>query len=117
MFSEQKPFLTFRKWKFSYISGKAYSEPCHNGISYTSGKVYFYILENGTFTCVLGENFQGGKNEKKKILQMFLIFQEMELSSPKLKKSFLYFKKEHTKPKKQTKDLFRRTFLFLVMFL
>ena len=47
---------------------------------------------------------------------MFPIFQEMELSSPKLK-NFLYFKKELTKPKKQTKNLFRRTFLFLVMFL
>ena len=36
----KETFLIFKKWNFSYISGKVYLEPWHIGTSYVSGKVY-----------------------------------------------------------------------------
>ena len=56
---------------------------------------------------ILGSNIPSSKNEKNRLLETFLYFGEMELSSPKLK-NLLYFTKELAKSPKQTKNLLRR---------
>ena len=45
------------------------------------------ISGNGIFSYISGGNFPSSKNKKTR-LKKFLIFREMELSSPKLKKNF-----------------------------
>ena len=70
--------------ELSFISGKVYSEPWHNGTFVYFRKWSFLVLY---FSYILETNFPCSKNEKKNALKKFLIFQETELSSLNLKKS------------------------------
>ena len=87
-FKKRKPeknSLYFRKRNFSYILGKEYSEPCHNG----------------TILIFQEMNIQhpGFFFQKWRFLPLyFFIFQEVTLRAQKMKKPllkcFLYFGKE-----------------------
>ena len=56
-------------------------------------------------------NFLYSKNKRKTTLKKFLIFREIELSSPKIKKVFLDFRNELTKPERQKFLIFCLLFL------
>ena len=83
---ELKNFLHFIKRKLFLYFGKRKPEK------------RAYILDNGTFLYFRKRNFPSSKN-KKTTLKKFLILQEMELSSLKLKK-YPIFQQELPKSQK-----------------
>ena len=98
IFSQEETFLIFReieslkknslylrKWNFSYISGKEYSEPWCNGTFLYFRKWSFLILY---FSYISESNSPSSKNnEKKPTLKNLPIFREIKFSSSKLKKT------------------------------
>ena len=84
----RKSFLYFRKWNF---------------LARRLKKVLYFKKWNSLtsyFSYILKRNFPNSKKKNKKpTLKGFLIFWEMELSSPNIKKVFLYLSKELAKLK------------------
>ena len=78
----KKAFLIFQETELSYVVSK---------------KMFLYFRKWNFlalyFSYISGNNFPSSKNEKKNTLKKLLIFQEMELSSPKLKKLLFFLKR------------------------
>ena len=122
--------LIFRNLNFSYISGKEYSEPWHNGtfLYFRKGEYYngtllyfwkwsFLIL----YFSISGSNFPCSKNEKKKLLKCFLYFGKWNFLASSLK-NFLYFRRELARPENRKKFILvfkrkRKGKKFLILFL
>ena len=87
-------FLYFGKGIFSTL---AYLGPLYfqNTLKHLQWNVLQKQLPDSTlyFSYISESNFVSSNNEKKNTLKIFLIFQEAELSIPKLK-NILYFRKE-----------------------
>ena len=66
---QRKHFLFFWKWK---------------------SRKKFFIFQETELSYSSGSNFQSLKSKKNPLLKNFLIFWEMELSSPKLKKLLIF---------------------------
>ena len=90
IFSQKKAFLIFQETE--------------------TPKKFFIFLET-ELSYISGSNLPSWKSKKKPLLKSFLYFGKWK------SKNFFYFRKELTKPQKQTKNLLRRNLWPLVTFL
>ena len=94
VFLEKKFLMLSQKNVILIFRGMELSSPKTKKCIIFPRKNFSYILGNRTFlkNLFFRGNFPSSKNKKKPTLKKFLIFREMELFSPKLKKLFIFQK-------------------------
>ena len=83
----------------------------------TPKRNFFIFHETKTlkkFLYFWKQNFPSSKNAKDPLLKSFYIFQEIKLSSHKIR-NFLILEEEIPKPEKQTKKSAQKTFLVFLL--
>ena len=122
-----KKVLIFREMEFfSPIQRKIFifqeMETQNNFLYFLKRKLFLFfqvwklIFQETELSYISGNNFSSSKSKMNPLLKSFLCFGKWNFLSTTLKK-LLCFRKELTKPQKETKNLLQRNFLSLLTFL